>query len=172
MRVVVPLAQSGVVVMSRICSLATSESRAGHSVLHRTATAICHPSGSTHGNHRASLVVAARPTAGRSPARVRTAMRQRQSCCAAAFRLGTLPFMKHGGSLLSFRQTPTGVAFVAACGSGGAAMHPKAKVLQCIAPFVWFGREQKGGSPNTAPNLSVEGMAKRLRLLPTPHLQR
>jgi hypothetical protein len=172
MRVSVRLAQNGVVMMSHICSRATSESRAGISVLHRIATAICHPSNSTHGNHRASLVVAARPTAGRSPARVRNAMHRRQSCCAAAFSSVTLPLVKHGGSLLSFRQTPTGVAFVAACGSGGAAMQPKAKMSQCIAPFVWFGREQKGGSPNTAPNLSVEGMAKRLRLLPTPHLQR
>jgi hypothetical protein len=43
MRVVVPLAQSGVVGMSRICSLATSESRAGNSVLHRTATAFFTP---------------------------------------------------------------------------------------------------------------------------------
>jgi hypothetical protein len=172
MQVVVPLAQSGVVRMSRICSRATSKSRAGHSVLHRTATAVCQSSSGTLGRQGASLVVAARPTAGRSPARVHTAMRQRQSCCAAAFSSGTLPFVKQGASLPSLRQTPTSVALVAACGSGGTAMQSKVKASQCIVPFVWFGREQKGGSPNTAPNLSVEGMAKRLRLLPAPHLQR
>jgi hypothetical protein len=38
MRVSVRLAQNRVVMMSSICSRATSESRAGHSVLHRTAT--------------------------------------------------------------------------------------------------------------------------------------
>jgi hypothetical protein len=43
MRVSVRLAQNGVVVMSSICSRATSESRAGNSVLHRTATAFFTP---------------------------------------------------------------------------------------------------------------------------------
>jgi hypothetical protein len=172
MRVSVRLAQNGVVVMSRICSRATSESRAGHSVLHRTATAFFHSSACTLGRQGVSLVLAARPTAGRSPARACNAMRQQWRYRLSTFSSVTLPVVKYGASLLFVRQAPTGAALVPACGSGGAATQPKAKVSQCIAPFVWFDREQKGGSPNTAPNLSVEGMAKRLRLLPTPHLQR
>jgi hypothetical protein len=172
MRVSVRLAQNAVVVMSSICTRATSESRAGSSVLHRTATAVCQSSSGTLGRQGVSLVVAARPTAGRLPARACNAMRQRWRYRLAAFSSGTLPVVKHGASLLFVRQAPTGVALVAPCGSGGAAMQPKAKVSQCSAPFPWFGREQKGGSPNTAPNLSVEGTVKRLRLLSAPHLQR
>jgi hypothetical protein len=172
MRVVVRLAQSGVVMMGRICSWATSESRAGHSVPHRTATVVCHSTARTVGRQGVSLVVAARPTAGRSPARAHTALRQRQSCCAAAFSSGTLPCVKQSASLPSRRQTPTGFALVAACGSGGAAMQSNAKMSQSSSSLVWLGRERKGGSPHTASNPSVEGTAKRLRLLSAPHLQR
>jgi hypothetical protein len=89
MRVSVRLAQNGVVVMSRICSRATSESRAGHSVPHRTATVVCHSTARTVGRQGVSLVVAARPTAGRSPARACNAMRQQWRYRLSTFSSGT-----------------------------------------------------------------------------------
>ena len=53
------------------CTLFTSEHRAGKSVLHRTATAVSSAIAGTVNDQGLDLVVAARPSAGRSPPRER-----------------------------------------------------------------------------------------------------
>jgi hypothetical protein len=47
---------------------------------------------------------------------------------------------------------------------------PKVSRPSCIS--VRLGQGRKSGNATTPPNPSVKGMAKRLRLLPTPYLER
>jgi hypothetical protein len=57
-------------------------------------------------------------------------------------------------------------------GFGGGNKQSNSKVSQYRFPLVWLGHGRKRSGSTTAPNPSVEGMAKRLRLLSTPHLER
>jgi hypothetical protein len=148
------------------------EPRTAGSELYRTATSVCHSTVGTHGNESVSLVVAARPSAGRSPSRARKVAFRTPRRCRSGFSSGTLPLVKHGASLLSLRQRATSVALVAACGAGGRTVQPNAKVSHRSVPLVRLGHERTGGSSKTAPNPSIEGMPKRLRLLCTPHVKR
>jgi hypothetical protein len=154
------------------CSLATSEFRAGSSELYRTATSIGYSTSGTLGYQTASLVVAARPSAGRSPALARNAKCRPPGACQTRMGSGTLPLVKFNAVLHRMRQPPPSVISVVACGPGGRTMQSKTKVSRCSVLPIWLGRERKGGGSKTAPNPSVEGMAKRLRLLSTPHLER
>jgi hypothetical protein len=98
-------------VIRTIRSPAKSEFRARNAELYGTATSSGRSTVGTHGNQSASLVVAARPSAGRSLARVRNVLRQRKSCCPTAFSSGTLPAMKTGVIVLTRQLRVTGVAW-------------------------------------------------------------
>jgi hypothetical protein len=153
-------------------SQAKFEFRAGDAELYRTATSVGHSTVGTRGNESSSLVVAARPSAGRSPARVRSALCQRKSCCPTAFSSGTLPVMKASAILLTRQLRVTVAAWVVARGLGSVVGQSNTKMSRCRSHHVYLGHERKGSGSKTAPNPSVEGMAKRLRLLSTPHLER
>jgi hypothetical protein len=153
-------------------SPAKSEFHAGNSELYGTATSVGCSTVGTHGNQSASLVVAARPSAGRSPATARNAKCRPPGVCRTRMSSGTLPLVKCNAVSLCMWQPAPGVASVVACGPGDRTIQLKAKVSRCSLPPIWLGRERKGGGSKTAPNPSVEGMPKRLRLLSTPHLER
>jgi hypothetical protein len=153
-------------------SPAKSELHAGSSELYRTTISAGHSTAGTHGSQSGSLVVAARPSAGRSPAPVRNAKFCSLDWCRTRMGSGTLPLVKYNAALACLAQSAPGVASVVACKPGGRTMQSKTKVSRCSVSPVWLGRERKGGGSQTAPNPSVEGMAKRLRLLSTPHLER
>ena len=153
-------------------SRSTSESGDGSSEPYRTATSVCHSTTGTHGNQSASLVVAARPSADHSLVVARNAKCRTPGGCRTRMGSGTLPLVKYNAVLHRMRQPVPSVALVVACGFGGKSNQSNAKVLPCSAFLAWLGRERKGGGSKTAPNPSVEGMAKRLRLLSTPHLER
>jgi hypothetical protein len=151
---------------------AESELHAGSSELYRTATSAGHSTVGTHGSQSGSLVVAARPSAGRSLAVARHAKYRSPSGCRTRMGSGTLPLVKYNAVLHRMRQPPPSVISVVACSPGGRTMQSKTKVSRCSVLPIWLGPERKGGGSKTAPNPSVEGMAKRLRLLSTPHLER
>jgi hypothetical protein len=153
-------------------SPAKSEFRARNAELYGTATSVGRSTVGTHGNQSASLVVAARPSAGRSPAIARDAKLRPPSRCRTQMASGTLPLVKYNAVLRRMRQSPPSAALVVACGPVSRTMQSKTKVSRCSVLPIWLGRERKGGGSKTAPNPSVEGMAKRLRLLSTPHLER
>jgi hypothetical protein len=153
-------------------SPAKSEFRARNAELYGTATSVGRSTVGTHGNQSASLVVAARPSAGRSLAVARNAKCRSPGVCRTRIGSGTLPLVKYNAALLRIRQPQPSVASAVACGPVGRTMQSKAKVSRCSVSSVWLGHERKGGGSKTAPNPSVEGMAKRLRLLSTPHLER
>jgi hypothetical protein len=153
-------------------SPAKSEFRARNAELYGTATSVGHSTVGTHGNQSASLVVAARPSAGRSLAAARNAKYRSPGGCRTRMGSGTLPLVKCNAVLHRMRQLPPSVALVVACRPVSRTMQSKAKVSRCSVSPVWLGRERTGGGSKTAPNPSVEGMAKRLRLLSTPHLER
>ena len=69
----------GVAVIYTTCSLFASELRAGKSMPHRTATAVGSAIAGTDCNDGVSLIVAARPSAGRSPVREHCAESHRPS---------------------------------------------------------------------------------------------
>ena len=154
------------------CLPAKPELHAGKAELHGTATSVGCPTVGTHGDQSASLVVAARPSAGRSLVVARNARCPSPGGCRTRMGSGTLPLVKYNAVLHRTRRPGPSVALVVACGFGGKDRQSNAKVSQCSAFLAWLGRERKGGGSKTAPNPSVEGMAKRLRLLSTPHLER
>ena len=151
--------------------LAKSELHAGKAELYGTATSVGRSTGGTHANQSASLVVAARPSAGRLPAIELDALFRPPGRCRTGMGSGTLPLVKYNAVFHRMRQPAPGVALVVACGFGGKSKQSNAKVSRCSAFLAWLGRERTGGGSKTAPNPSVEGMAKRLRLLSTPHLE-
>ena len=141
-------------------------------MLPRTATAVGHATAGKFISQGVSLVVAARPSAGRSPAVARDDPVCWPSRCRTGMGSGTLPLVKNGAKLLPCQKPRAGFVSVVARGSSGENKQSNAKVSQCSVSHAWLGRERKGGGSKTAPNPSVEGMAKRLRLLSTPHLER
>jgi hypothetical protein len=153
-------------------SPAKSEFRARNAELYGTATSVGCSTVGTHGDQSASLVVAARPSAGRSPGIARNAKCRPPGACRTRMGSGTLPLVKYNAVLHRMRQPPPSVALVVACGPVSRTMQSKTKVSRCSVLPIWLGHERKGGGSKTAPNPSVEGMAKRLRLLSTPHLER
>jgi hypothetical protein len=153
-------------------SPARSEFRARNAGLYGTATSVGRSTVGTHGNQSGSIVVAARPSAGRSPAIARNAKCRSLGGCRTRMGSGTLPLVKYNAVLHRMRQPPPSVISVVACSPSGRTMQSKTKVSRCSLLPIWLGHERKGGSSKTAPNPSVEGMAKRLRLLSTPHLER
>jgi hypothetical protein len=151
---------------------AKSELHAGNAELYGTATSVGRSAAGTHGNQSASLVVAARPSAGRSPATARNVKYRSSGECRTRMGSGTLPLVQYNAVLHRMRQPQPSFALVVACRPVSRTMQSKAKVSRCSVSPVWLGHERKGGGSKTAPNPSVEGMAKRLRLLSTPHLER
>jgi hypothetical protein len=117
------------------CSPAKFESRNRNAELYGIATSVGRSTVGTHGTQTASLVVAARPSAGRSPARVRSALRQRKSCCPARFSSGTLPVMKASAILLTRQLRVAGLEPVVTHGVGSVGQ-PNTKVSRCgISPI-------------------------------------
>ena len=153
-------------------SQAKFESPARNAELYGTGTSFGRSTVGTHSDQSANPVVAARPSAGRSPAVARSAKCRSPAGCRTRMGSGTLPLVKYTAVLHRMRQPAPSVALVVACGSGGKTRQSSAKVSQCRAFAAWLGPERTGSGSKTAPNPSVEGMAKRLRLLPTPHLER
>jgi hypothetical protein len=153
-------------------SPAKSEFRARNADLYGTATSVGRSTVGTHGNQSASLAVAARPSAGRSLVVARNAKCRSPGACRTRMGSGTLPLVKYNAVLYRMRQPPPSVISVVACSPGGRTMQSKTKMSRCSLLPIWLGPERKGGGSKTAPNPSVEGMAKRLRLLSTPHLER
>jgi hypothetical protein len=94
-------------------------------------------------------VLAARPSAGRSPGAERNAKRSSPSGRQIRRGSGTLRPVK----VESASQSNT-------------------KVSQPSPLGQWLGRGSKSGSSKAAPNPSIEGMPKRLRLSVTPHVKR
>jgi hypothetical protein len=128
---------------------AESDPRAGCSKLHRTATSGGHATVGKFIRQSVSLVVAARPSAGCSSAVVHGAKCSSPGGCQTRMGSGTLRLMK----------------LQVNCNS-------KAHVSRPSRISVWFGKARKSSNSTTPPNPSVKGMAKRLRLLSTPYLER
>jgi hypothetical protein len=149
-----------------------SEFHARNAELYRAAASVGHSIVGTLGGQSASLVVAARPLAGRSMAIARNAKCRSPGGCRTRMGSGTLPLVKYNAVLHRMRQPPPSAALVVACGPVSRTMQSKTKVSRCSVLPIWLGHERKGGGSKTAPNPSVEGMAKRLRLSSTPHLER
>jgi hypothetical protein len=165
-------AKNGTVMMRSTCSLAKTEARAGMSLPQRTATAVCQASAYTVSRQGASLGVAARPTAGRSPAIACNAMRQRRPCSSAASSSGTLHFVRNKVALRQCLRARISLAPVVAPGYGGNSKQSNSKVSRCRLRSVSSAESARAAAPKTAPNPSIEGMPKRLRLLCTPHVKR
>ena len=136
-----------VAVTFAIVSPLKSESRAGSSELYRTATSVCHSTIGTLGSQSASLVVAARPTAGRSPARARSALSQRKSCCPTEFSSGTLPVMKYGTPPLTPQVRMAGIAWLVARGLGGVASQSDSKAARCCVSHAGSATRARAATP-------------------------
>ena len=128
---------------------AGSMSHAGTTFCHRTATAVGHATVGTHISQGVSLVVAARPSAGRSPAGARNAKCRLPRVCQLRMGSGTLRLMEEQ----SKSQSNT-------------------KVSRPSHLDAWLGHERKGGSSKAAPNHFIEGTVKGLRPSPAPHVER
>jgi hypothetical protein len=126
-----------------------SMSHAGTTALHRTATAVRHATAGTHISEGVSLVVAARPSAGRSPAAAHSGIYRSPSGRQTRMGWGTLRFVKDKASC----QSNTKVSRPSKC-------------------HVWLGRGRKSGSSKAAPNHFIEGTAKGLRPSSAPHVER
>ena len=149
-----------------------SMSHAGTTLLCRTAIAVGPSNAGTHISEGVSLVVAARPSAGRSPLRVRSALSQRKSCRPTEFSSGTLPVMKCSATRLTRQLRVTGLAWLGARGLGGVVGNSNAKVSRLSRLGAWLGHQSKGGSSKAAPNPFIEGTVKGLRPSPAPHVER
>ena len=131
--------------------------------LYRTATAVGHATAAKFFSQGVSLVVAARPSAGRSRARVRTAICRSPSRCRMGFYSGTLPLVNTAAALHSCHKRPFQSCLLGSRASGGKSKQSKTQVPQSRSSAVWLGRERKGGSSHTAPNPSVNRTANGLR---------
>ena len=149
-----------------------SMSHAGTTLLCRTATAVGPSTAGTHISDGASLVVAARPSAGRSPWRVRSALSQRKSCRPTEFSSGTLPVMKCSATRLTRQLRVVDLIWPGARGIGGIVGQSNAKVSRLSRLGAWLGHGSKGGSSKAAPNHFIEGTAKGLRPSSAPHVER
>ena len=129
------------------CSPAKPEFRVGSSELYRPATSVGHSTIGTHVDQSASLVVAARPTAGRSPARVPSALRQRTSCCPTAFSSCTLPVVKYSATLLTRQLRVTGVAWVVARSLGSVVGQSNTKVSRCSVSLPGSATSARAAAP-------------------------
>jgi hypothetical protein len=127
-------------------SPARSEFRARNAELYGTATSVGRSTVGTHGNQIASLVVAARPSAGRSLARVRNVLRLRKSCCPAAFSSGTLPVMKASAILLTRQLRVAGLEPVVTHGVGSLGQ-PNTKVSRCSISPVGSAASARAAAP-------------------------
>jgi hypothetical protein len=134
---------------SKLLLAVGSMSHLGGTLLHRTATAVGHATTGKCIGQGVRLVAAARPSAGRSPAAARNAKCRAPGKCRTRMGSGTLPLVKHEANWQS-----------------------NTKVSRPSRANARLGHERKGGSSNAAPNPSIEGMPKRLRLLCTPHVKR
>ena len=126
-----------------------SMSHAGTTFLHRTATAVGHAAAGTHISQGASLVVAVRPSAGRSPVKAHNANCRSPGMCQIRMASGTLRLMEDKSKCQS-----------------------NTKVLRPSHLGGWLGHERKGGSSKAAPNPFIEGTAKGLRPSSAPHVER
>ena len=126
-----------------------SMSRAGTTLLHRTTTAVGHATAGTHISQGGSLVVAARPSAGRSPAVTHSARCNSPSECQTRMGWSTLRLMEYKSKW----QSNTKVSRLSHLGA-------------------WLGRQRKGSSSKAAPNHFIEGTAKGLRPSSAPHVER
>ena len=143
------LARKGVALIYTAFPPSTSEPRTGMSELHRTATAVSHAAAGKFLSQGTSLVVAARPSAGRSPPAARGAKVRSSRMCQLRMGWGTLQLVKYKASCLS-----------------------NAKVPRPSHVGAWLGHERKGGSSKAASNPFIEGTAKGLRPSSAPHVER
>ena len=153
-------------------SQAKSESRAQNAEVHGTASSLVRSTVGTHDNQSASLVVAARPSAGSSPARARRGICRSSSRCRIGLCSGTLPFVKHGATLLTRLEPGAGFVFAAVRSPGSKNRQSSAKVSRLFYVGAWLGLGRKGGSSKAAPNPFIEGTAKGLRPSSAPHVER
>jgi len=126
-----------------------SMSHAGTTLLHRTATAVGHANAGTHVGDCVSLLVAARPPAGRSPVVASGAEFRSPRACQIRMGSGTLRLMENKSKW----QSNTKVSPPSHLGA-------------------WLGHEHKSGSSKAAPNHFIEGTVKGLRPSPAPHVER
>ena len=124
-----------------------SELRVGCAELYRTATSAGHSTVGTLGNQSASLVVAARPSAGRSPVRVLSALRQRKSCSLVTCSSGTLPVVKYSANMLTRQLHVTGVAQAASRGLGGVLGRASTKVSRCCTSPIGSATSARAAAP-------------------------
>jgi len=124
-------------------------SHAGTALLHRTATAVGHAIAGKFIGQGVSLVVAARPSAGRSPVKAHNANYRAPGVCQIRMGWGTLRLMEERST---YQSNP--------------------KVSRPSHLGAWLGHERKGGSSKAAPNPFIEGTAKGLRPLAAPHVER
>jgi hypothetical protein len=124
-------------------------SRAGPTLLSRTATAVGHATAGTHIGQCWSIVVAARPTAGCSPLNEHNVNRRSPRVCRIRMGSGTLRLMEEKSKWQS-----------------------NAKVSLPSHLHAWLSHGSKGGSSKAAPNHFIEGTVKGLRPSPAPHVER
>jgi hypothetical protein len=128
------------------CSPAKFEFRARNADLYGIATSAGRSTAGTHGNQIAGLVVAARPSAGRSPARVRSALLQRQSCCPAAFSSGTLLVVRASAILLTRQLRVAGLEPVVTRGVGSVGQS-NTQVSRCAISPVGSAASARAAAP-------------------------
>ena len=126
-----------------------SMSHAGTTLLHRTATAVGHANAGKFIIQGVSLVVAARPPAGRSPVVTSGAELRSPRVCQIRMGSGTLRLMEEQSKWQS-----------------------NAKVSRPSHVDAWLGHERKSGSSKAAPNHFIEGTVKGLCPSPAPHVER
>ena len=133
----------------RLLSAVGNVSHAGTALLHRTATAVGHATAGKFISQGVSLVVAARPSAGRLPVKAHNANRRSPGVCQIRMGWGTLRLMEEKTKWQS-----------------------NTKVSRPSHFHVWLGHGSKGGSSKAAPNPFIEGTVKGLRPSPAPHVER
>ena len=130
-------------------SVVGNVSHAGTALLHRIATAVGHATAGKFISQGGSLVVAARPSAGRSPVKAHNPNCRSPGVCQFRMGSGTLRLMEEQSKCQS-----------------------NAKVSRPSHLHVWLGHGSKGGSSKAAPNPFIEGTVKGLRPSPDPHVER
>jgi hypothetical protein len=126
-----------------------SMSHTGTTWPHRTATAVGHATAGPHISQGVSLLVAARPTADRSPLKEHNANCRSPRVCQIRMGSGTLRLMEEQSK-----------------------WQLNAEVSRPSHLHARLGHVSKGCSSNAAPNHFIEGTVKGLRPSPAPHVER
>ena len=162
------LAPREVAVIYANVSPAASEARSGEPALNRTATAAGCSTVGTVKRQGVSPVVAAvlrRPACQRE----HTAPPSR---CRIGFCSGTLPQVKCSATRFLSQNARISLVSLATRCRGSAMKQSNSKVLPRLPAKFSSAASTRAAAPRTAPNPSIEGMPKRLRLSVTPHVKR